>query len=79
MRPIDLARQELGFDKGEVFLDHVIWSYTGFPCFWNTRPGETAEDCFRRELREVREYLDAHGKMPPHPLDEYERHLMENK
>ena len=73
MKVIEFARQILGFDKTDDFLDYAIWEYTGFPSFWAMKPGENGEDCFRRQLREVREYLDKNGKMPPHPLEEYER------
>ena len=79
MTAIECAREILGDDKTDDFLDYVIWEYTGFPSFWATKPGETIEDCFRRQLREVRNYLDTNGKMPPHPLDEYERELQGRK
>ncbi len=32
-------------------VEHIIWSETGFPCFWPDR-SVTPEENFRRQLRE---------------------------
>lgn len=34
--------------KGDAYLSHIIWSFTGYPSFWIGDP----ETCFRRQLQE---------------------------
>jgi hypothetical protein len=69
MTPIQLAQEEAakrGRTLTDAQADSVLWCHTGFPSFWATKPGESIEDCMRRQ---VGEFLD--GKcgcldcMPP--------------
>jgi hypothetical protein len=54
---IECAREELpGFTDEE--LDCVMWEETGYPSFWTLNPGETIEQCFRRQLREFKSKLE---------------------
>ncbi len=54
---LQIAREETtGRDITDADLDGIIWEHTGFPAFWALKPGESVEQCFRRQLRE---YFDA--------------------
>lgn len=55
-RPIDVAREILpGLSDDE--LDCVLWEHTGFPEWWDFRPGETNYDVLRRQLVEYRDVV----------------------
>ena len=56
MTPQKIAR-EIFPDKDDEFLEHAIWSKTGFPAFWRLENGESIEDCLRRQLTEYKEAL----------------------
>jgi hypothetical protein len=52
----EAAREELakfGLNLSDEQLEDVIWTFTGFPCFWCI-PGDgaTPEECFRKQIRE---------------------------
>ncbi len=57
MTAIDLVIEEatkagVHLLRGEI--EHVIWSMTGFPAFWNIlSDGETPQDCFRKQVKEA--------------------------
>lgn len=46
---MSIAREYFPED-GAAFIDDVVWSLTGYPCFWRTND---AEDCFRQQLAEA--------------------------
>jgi hypothetical protein len=56
MTPIEVAREEAWFFRRTVTdeeADGIIWTFTGFPAFWNIpTDGDTPEECFRKQLRE---------------------------
>ncbi len=36
----------------DALAKHILWEYTGFPCFWNTpEDGKTAEECVRTQAK----------------------------
>lgn len=47
--------------------EHILWTYTGYPAFWRIpEDGATPEECLRKQLSEVRDYMAANsGKLPP--------------
>lgn len=35
-------------------VEHILWTHTGFPCFWNMpKDGNTPEECCRTQLKEL--------------------------
>lgn len=49
----EVAKSAGRADVPEDEAEFILWSYTGYPCFW-TGPGspEEPEECLRRELAE---------------------------
>lgn len=48
---LEVAREYLP-DRSDDELDHVLWTYTGFPEFFVLEPGETTtEPALRRQLK----------------------------
>lgn len=45
-------------------LEHIIWSNTGFPHFWDLNDGDTSEECFRKQLNDAKHYYEKHGVLP---------------
>lgn len=43
----------------DQYLEHLIWSHTGYPCFWPNK-NISAEENFRNQLLEVKAKIDAH-------------------
>ena len=40
-------------------MEHIIWSETGFPCFWKIpEDGNTPEECFRKQLMDLKRRID---------------------
>ena len=49
-----LEARRVGVTVTEDYAEHIIWSETGYPCFWPDR-SKTPEENFRIQ---VREYFD---------------------
>lgn len=43
----------------EDLIEFIVWEKTGFPSFWLTKDEEDAEGCFRRQLQEFSDELNA--------------------
>lgn len=63
MTPLEIAHEEarsFGLSITDQEASGIIWSYTGFPGFWNIQSdGATPEECFRKQLREY--FADPRG------------------
>lgn len=59
---LELAKDEAkkeGLKIDDRIADHVLWEFTGFPCFWDIpRLGGTPEECCRTQLSEYFSGLD---------------------
>ena len=54
MTAIEIAREYFP-DVCDDDLDGIIWSYTGFPGFWNIpKDGNTPEECLRYQLKRLK-------------------------
>ncbi len=59
MTLIDVAK--IAFETNDSHeTENAIWTFTGYPCFWNTRGKETPIRIFWRQLRHARRSLN-HG------------------
>ena len=54
MTALELVNEEarrVGVTMTDDYAEHIIWSETGFPCFWPDRT-KTPEENFRIQVRE---------------------------
>lgn len=54
MTPYDAVLEEaakVGVSVKEDEIENIIWSHTGFPCFWPDKE-KTPEENFRAQLKE---------------------------
>ena len=50
LHAFEIAKEVLGDGHSDSYYNDIIWEHTGFPSFWDSKNGETIEDCFRRQL-----------------------------
>lgn len=63
MKANEIALEIFPEAEGE-FLEALIWS-TGFPYFWSIpRDGNTPEECFRKQLQQLKVFLEVQGRFP---------------
>ena len=41
-------------DCDEIEREYIVWEETGFPCFWDSKFGNTPQECFRNQLLRFR-------------------------
>jgi len=74
MNALELVKEYFP-DKDDEFLENVLWTLTGFPCFWKNKE-KTVEENLRESLQEVVN-LYVEGKDPFIEQEKYMR--KENK
>lgn len=52
--PLDIVREYFP-QCSDDDLKHIAMAHTGFPVWWATEPGESNEDCFRRQLKQFKD------------------------
>ncbi len=57
----EVAREYFPKEDKEA-LSGILFGFTGFPCFFAPKDGETVEDVFRQQLQEAKDGLTA-GKI----------------
>lgn len=57
MKVKDLVK-EMFPDQTDQEHEHIIWGLTGFPGFWSEEDGQTPEECFLNQLKEIKEKLE---------------------
>lgn len=35
-------------------VEYILWTHTGYPCFWSPEDGDTEEQCLRKQLGELK-------------------------
>lgn len=57
MNAKEIAREYFPLLAAEE-IEFVIWEETGYPEFWNIpKDGLTAEECFRKQLKEFKDSI----------------------